>query len=147
MATRSVVSLLWLLTALFLSRVLAQLIQYLSPVTALPEFAAWQGSALPYPLLLSSQLLILLVMVYLTRRCAAGQLERRPRTGQLLGLIGGVYFSGMLLRLLLGLTLYTDHAWFAKPLPAFFHLVLAGYILTLGLYHLSHSPISIQRDV
>jgi hypothetical protein len=27
--------------------------------------------------------------------------------------------------------------WFAKSLPALFHLVLAGFVLTLGHYHLN----------
>jgi hypothetical protein len=32
----------------------------------------------------------------------------------------------------------TSVAWFAKPLPALFHMVLAGYVLTLGHYHRRH---------
>ena len=35
----------------------------------------------------------------------------------------------MFLRLLLGATVLSDVRWFASPLPAFFHLVLATYLL------------------
>lgn len=54
--------LLWGLTALFALRVFAQALQYWAPIDSLPDVAAFQGSNLPYPVLLSSQLLILLLM-------------------------------------------------------------------------------------
>ena len=41
----------------------------------------------------------------------------------------------MLARLLLGFTLLTHVRWFASPLPAFFHLVLAAYVLLFGYVH------------
>lgn len=136
MSARTAARLLWLCTTLFLLRVLAQLVQYLVPLAWLPDFTAWQGSTLAYPLLLSSQLLILLTLGYYARRCAAGRIDPQQRTGRLLIGSGALYFAAMLLRLLLGLTVLSGHAWFDKPLPTFFHLVLAGYILTLGCYHL-----------
>ncbi|MCY4625892.1 MAG: hypothetical protein OXC99_12960 [Chloroflexi bacterium] len=43
------------LTALFVARVLAQALQWVSPVSFLPSFDAWQGSSLPYPALFASQ--------------------------------------------------------------------------------------------
>ena len=52
----------WLLLGLlllFFFRVAAQLIQAYSPVTSLPPFETWQSGALPYPLLVSLQLIIL----------------------------------------------------------------------------------------
>jgi hypothetical protein len=49
--------------------------------------------------------------------------------------LGVLYFGSMSARLVLGLAVFSDVAWFAKPLPALFHLVLAGYVLTLGHYH------------
>jgi hypothetical protein len=41
----------------------------------------------------------------------------------------------MLLRLILGLTLLSSVSWFATPIPAFFHLVLASIVLVIGHYH------------
>jgi len=131
------VALLALFTTLFASRVAAQLVQYASSTRFLPPFEAWQGSGLAYPLLLASQLAILVAMVWGTSAVC-----RRPRArksaGRWLIVLGAVYFSSMALRLVLGLTVLSDLAWFAKPLPALFHLVLAAYVLTLGHYHSWH---------
>ncbi|MDE0207469.1 MAG: hypothetical protein OXP66_15765, partial [Candidatus Tectomicrobia bacterium] len=44
-----------MLTALFVLRVCAQLVQALYPVGWIPEFEAWQSGVLPYPVLLASQ--------------------------------------------------------------------------------------------
>lgn len=126
--------LLGLFTALFALRVAAQLVQYASPTRFLPPFEAWQGSGLAYPVLVASQLTILTAMVWGT-----GAVRRRPRVRKTVGrwliALGAVYFSSMAVRLVLGLTVLSDLAWFAKPLPALFHLVLASYVLTLGRYH------------
>ena len=129
--------LLALFTAMFALRVAAQLVQYASPTRFLPPFEAWQGSGLAYPVLLASQLTILVAMAFGT-----GAVRRRARVrksvGRWLIVLGAVYFSSMSIRLVLGLTVLADLAWFAKPLPALFHLVLAGYVLTLGHYHFWH---------
>jgi hypothetical protein len=129
------VVLLGALTTLFAFRVAAQLVQYASPIGVLPPFEAWQGSRLSYPVLLTSQLLILAAMVWGT-----STVSRRVRSARRIGLwlvtLGSVYFCSMGARLVLGLTILADVAWFAKPLPALFHMVLASYLLTLGHYHL-----------
>jgi hypothetical protein len=128
------VALLVLFTALFALRIAAQLMQYASPTAFLPPFDAWQGSELDYPLLLTSQILILAAMVW-----GAWAVYRRGRVresaGRWLIVLGAVYFAWMSARLVLGFTVLSALAWFAKPLPAVFHLVLAGYVLTFGHYH------------
>jgi hypothetical protein len=48
--------------------------------------------------------------------------------------LGGIYFAFMAFRLFAGLTFLEDHPWFSKSLPAFFHAVLAAFVLTLGHY-------------
>jgi hypothetical protein len=128
------VALLWSLTASFAFRTAAQLVRRVSPVRALPPFDAWQGSSLSYPVLLASQSLILVLMCWLTHG-VSGRVRARRRIGAALLALGGVYFAAMSVRLVLGLTILADVSWFAKPLPALFHLVLAGYLLTLGHYH------------
>ena len=127
--------LLWSLTALFAFRVAAQLVQFASPIPALPAFDAWQGSGLGYPVLLASQLAILSIMIRGSSRVSR-RTRAVPRVGVWLLALGGVYFSAMAVRLVLGLTVLGHMSWFAKPLPALFHLVLAGFVLTLGHYHL-----------
>jgi len=56
----------------------------------------------------------------------------------LLGL-GAIYFAAMAFRLAAGLTFLADSAWFATTLPAIFHVVLAGFVLSLGHYHWSRA--------
>jgi hypothetical protein len=69
--------LLWSLFALFLFRVLAQLIQYVTPVSFLPPFERWQGSGLSYPVLLGSQIAILAVMGWGAIRIGGGVCARQ----------------------------------------------------------------------
>lgn len=127
--------LLWTLLVLFGLRVLAQLVQYTDPVGFLPSFERWQGSGLSYPVLLGSQLVIVAVLACVALRLSRGRLAPRRELGVVLLIVGGVYFGVMALRLVLGLALLTQWPWFAKSLPAFFHMVLAGYILVIGHYH------------
>jgi hypothetical protein len=121
-------------TVLFALRVTAQLVQWLRPTPFLPPFDAWQGSGLDYPVLLTSQLVILGLMGWGIRAVHSGARGRKS-VGRWLIALGVLYFGSMGARLVLGLTVLSDVAWFAKPLPALFHLVLAGYVLTLGHYH------------
>ena len=123
-----------LLVGLFVVRVLAQMIQAVNPTPALPPFEAWHGAVLPYPLLLAAQLLLVLVLARLVWRVRADAIQPRPWHYQLCFLLGGIYFVFMAARLAAGLTVYADHAWFSKTLPAFFHVVLATFILMLGHY-------------
>ncbi len=128
---------MWLsaLLCLFTFRVLAQLLQVIYPVGWLPEFRQWQGSSLSYPLLLASQILIIFVVMIMIRQIGMAALKPNRRVGRRLFILGGVYFIVMLLRLILGLTLLSSVSWFATPIPAFFHLVLASIVLVIGHYH------------
>lgn len=121
---------LWGLTALFALRVAAQPLALIEP--HLPAFDAWHGDVMPYPVLLASQLLILAFMVTLNRACMRGQLVLRPRLAQTLTVLGWLYFSAMLARLALGQVLNPAPAWFDRPLPTLFHLVLSVWLLLLA---------------
>jgi hypothetical protein len=127
---------LWGLTLLFGLRILAQPLSWI--VQALPGFDAWHGGVLPYPALLLSQLAIASTMVIVNLRLARGVLVPRPRLGRGLAWLGSLYFAGMLLRLVLGQTLYPGSSWLDRPLPTLFHLVLAAWLLLLARYHVGH---------
>lgn len=122
------------LVGLFVLRVLAQLIQAVHPIPGLPPFEAWHGAVLPYPLLLATQVLLIVGLVYILRQVRADAIAPRPWQYRVCFLLGGIYFFFMAFRLIGGLTILADHAWFAKSLPAFFHVVLATFILMLGHY-------------
>ena len=126
----------WLvaLAGLFVLRVLAQLIQAVYPVAWLPPFEAWHGAVLPYPLLVAAQCLIIGVLAWIIVRVRAEAITPRRWKVRVCFLFGGVYFGFMAVRLIGGLTVLGDHAWFSKTLPAVFHLVLAAFILLLGHY-------------
>jgi hypothetical protein len=127
---------LWGLTLLFGLRILAQPLSQIVP--ALPGFDAWHGGVLPYPALLLSQLTIAATMVIVNLMLARGMLVPRPRLGRWLTWVGSLYFAGMLLRLVLGQTLYSGSPWLDRPLPSLFHLVLAAWLLLLARYHVRH---------
>lgn len=131
------VTALWVLTILFCLRVAGQLIQVVSPVEWLPPLPAWQGSKLPYTALLTSQLVIVFLMLRVVLRHASGSAEHRPRVGKWLLFWGAIYFLIMVVRLIIGLAGLSGHVWFHKPIPAIFHLVLASFVLLLAAYHLS----------
>lgn len=126
------VFLLWILSLLFMLRVLGQLIQRWFPQAWLPPFDSFQGSGLPYWLLLSVQLLILAAMVRYSRQVQTGRLLAQPRVGTALLWLGSVYMAGSLMRILVGLVVPSAPAWFSTWIPALFHVVLAGYVLTLA---------------
>ena len=134
MSERSCAWALWLLTGLFAFRVAAQPAALVFD-RLLPSFNSWDGGVLPYPVLLVTQLVILGWLAHTAWRFTTGRVTPRPSIGRVALAFGGVYFAVMFLRLLLGATVLSAVRWFASPLPAFFHLVLATYLLVYGYCH------------
>lgn len=129
---------LWALTGLFFLRIVGQPLAGVADVPGLPAFDVWQGSALPYPILLAFQLGIVAWMVRTTRLVAAATVRwRRPLGGWLLA-ASCVYGAIMAARLVLGVTVLREVTWFARPVPTVFHLVLAAYLGIYGHLHLRH---------
>lgn len=124
-----------LLLVLFCGRVSAQLLQAWSPVEALPPFEAWESGALPYWVLVVCQVLIIIVCARVIWRLHRGVTMPSIQTGKVLLAFGGIYAGLMSARLIIGLTMATDHFWFSARLPTFFHLVLAGFVLVYGWFH------------
>ena len=126
----------WMLLLAGLSglRVFAQLIQAIYPLPFIPPFQAWHGAVMPYPVLVVSQFVVVLVMVAVLLRVKADTVVPRRWKYWFCFSLGGLYFSFMAFRLLAGLTFLSNHPWFSKSLPAFFHVVLASFILLFGHY-------------
>lgn len=139
---RGLHALLWTTVLLFAARVAAQALQLLAPVPFLPPFSAFQGSALPYHVLLPAQLALLIAMIYFGFGVQAGQVRRRPSLGRALMVFAAVYFAVMFARLLIGLAQLSDHVWFHAWIPVMFHFVLAGYCVILARYHLGSARLS-----
>lgn len=124
---------LWILTLLFAVRVSAQPLSLVWD--KLPAFSQWQSGALPYGWLLFFQIVILTIMVTTALRYSRGGVRASRRAGQCLLTLGGLYMTAMLVRFALGQSSMQSHDWFDRPLPTVFHLVLAGFVLTAGLFH------------
>jgi hypothetical protein len=129
---------LWVLTGLFTLRVTAQPAALLIEHPLLPRFEAWHNGAVPYGLLVASQIVILAFMVGTSWRVTNGTAQASRRVGLLLLGTGGVYCGSMAMRLALGLNLLAESRWFASWLPTLFHLVLASFLLVVGHYHLRY---------
>jgi len=128
-----------LLTGLFGLRVAGQAVQFWMPQTFLPAFASFQGSALPYSTLLLIQLLILGLMLRTCLRIGGGISVPDRRLGRGLAWFGGLYMAGSVARIAVGLAVPSAPAWFSTWIPALFHLVLAGFVLSAAHFHLHHS--------
>lgn len=129
---------LWLLTALFCTRVVAQPAALLLDTPLIPRFDAWYSGAIPYPQLLAAQVAILGWLGWTAHRV---QMERvRPSfgLGRWLLAFAGLYAAVMMARLVLGLTLLRDVTWFARPVPTVFHLGLAAYLGIYADFHVRH---------
>ncbi|MCK4868126.1 MAG: sterol desaturase family protein, partial [Alphaproteobacteria bacterium] len=123
-----------ILAAAFLFRVFAQLIQSLWPTPALPSFEAWQGSGLPYPVLLASQAAIVAAMGWAIGRRLTGRAVFAPGLHRAVFWLAIVYFVSMAARLLGGLIWLSDVIWFSRPLPAVYHMVLALFLVASVLW-------------
>ena len=134
-ARRRYAAVIGLLLLAFLFRVVSQLVQLWRPVAWLPPFEAWHSGALPYPLLVLAQVLIIVVALWCILRIANGRTRPNPVVGRVLQVLGWIYFGVMVLRLALGLTVLHRIRWFDAPLPSVFHLVLASIVLTLASFH------------
>jgi hypothetical protein len=138
-------ALLWLLSFLFALRVLGQAVQRWLPQAYLPPFNAFQGSGLPYWLLLAAQLVILALMIHVALGVRAESLTAGRRTKAALSWFGWIYMAGSLLRIAIGLALPAAPAWFSAWIPALFHVVLAGFVLTLSSWYRCQDQLPIRR--
>ena len=130
---------LWLLVLLFAFRVIAQPLALVVHHTLLPPFESWHSAALPYRVLLASQVAILAALGWTAWRFTVGEPTPRRALGPAALTLGGLYFTVMLVRLVLGLTMLSAHRWFASPIPTVFHLVLAAFVLVYGHFHYVHA--------
>jgi len=127
---------LTILQTLFLGRVLGQIVAELAAAPWLPSVEHWQSGLLPYPVLLTAQILILMFMSLVTydafRRNGIWHVQKQ-KTKTILRRVAYLYMAAMALRYVLTMALVPDLRWFGHTIPITFHFVLASYILTLGI--------------
>lgn len=126
---------LWLLLGLFTIRVIAQPLALIFDFPYLPDFESWHGGVLPYPVLVVAQLFILTWLVNTARQFTRNTVIPNRNLGLVMLVLASIYFGAMLTRLILGFTILSTNRWFSSHLPAFFHLVLASYLILYGHFH------------
>jgi len=144
---RAYASVLTLLALLFFVRVLAQALAALLPIPFLPTMDEWvlpsappfsTSGYIPYPILLPTQVIILLLQSLVCRDFLRGHgyfVSLRSKTGQILLWLSYLYVSSMLLRYIITMALYPERRGFGHTVPIFLHVGLAAFRFALGLYY------------
>lgn len=128
--------LFWLLTGLFLLRVLGQLLVVCCQVPWLPPMNHWYSGLLAYPFLLPSQLIILTLQLkvnwdWLQQR--GWFAKPHPRLGRVCQGLSYVYASSMIVRYVITMTVFPERRWLGEgTIPIVFHWVLAAYLWLWG---------------
>jgi len=130
---------LWLLSSLFLLRVLGQLLVRRRRPAWLPPTEEWNLS--PYQLLLPAQVAILAVMAWVNIAFSLGHgppVDARPRLGEGVLVFAYVYAGAMAVRYVIRMSRQPDQRWFGGTIPIVFHWVLAAYLYVFGWFHASY---------
>lgn len=134
---------LWTLSALFLMRVLGQVLVVFAGVSWLPPASEWYSGLLPYPLLLPAQVVILALMLRINLQASRNRgylSNRRPRLGRCLLAFAAVYAGVMLVRYGISASLHPERRLLPPGIiPIVFHWVLATYLAVIALAALSGS--------
>ena len=128
-----------LFTALFLMRVLGQVLVRTRQPRWLPPTEQWNLS--PYAVLLPTQVAMLGLMAWIDLDFARARgfwTEPRPAFGVGVLWFTLVYASVMAIRYVVRMTRSPAERWFGGTIPIVFHFVLAGYLLVFGMFHASH---------
>ena len=131
------VTLLWVLFALFVARVVGQILAATIRPRWLPPMARWYSGVMPYRYLLPSQLLIIVLMIAMilgvTRR--SGTLGA-PNVGLGVAVLWAsyVYAVGMVWRSIHRIAQAPERR--GVVIPIVFHFVLAAFLFVYGSWHL-----------
>jgi len=134
---------LWVLAGLFFVRVAGQVLVEFWHVDFLPPSEEWQSGLLPYPVLLLSQIVILIVQAKVCVDFQRGRgitFEPRRRLGQFLRAFGSIYLVAMIARYVIRMARHPEERWFGGCIPIVFHWVLAAFVLTVAFHHLKCAP-------
>jgi uncharacterized protein len=128
-----------LFTALFAVRVAGQLVVLRAAPSWLPPMDRW--NLVPYRLLLPIQLAFLAVMGGISAGLLADSgFLAEPHRGFGLFAIGVslVYAGSMVIRYAVRMRRRPEERWFGGAIPIVFHVVLAAFVFTYGVFHASY---------
>jgi hypothetical protein len=113
------------LTALFVLRVVGQIVVALWAPTWLPPMSQWHF--VPYRILLPIQIVLIAVMIDF---CVDP-----PPFGTIGVALSIVYAASMACRYVIRMVRRPDQRWFGGTIPIVFHFVLASFVFVLGVAH------------
>lgn len=122
------VVLLNVLFALFVARVLGQIVVVLAQPRWLPPMKDWYSGLMAYRYLLPSQIAIIVLMIAMIRQVASGA---PPNQSLAIGVFAfaSVYAIAMIVRFILLRTRHPEYRWYeGGMIPIMFHWVLAGFL-------------------
>jgi len=129
---------LWVFTILLFARVLGQVVVAWSAPRWLPPMEHWQSGLLPYPVLLTGPVGVLILMFWISvdfARSTGSRVEPRPRLGLAPLVWRGLYLAAMMARHVIRMARRPDQRWFGGTIPIIFHCFVAAFQWTFGIYH------------
>ena len=123
---------LWICLVLFACRVTGQILVEFFEVPFLPPSREWFSGIISYPILLVSQIVIILFLAKVATDLTNGTgrfSHPTKRASKNLRLFGSIYLLAMIVRYILRMYIYPEERWTGGCIPIFFHCVLATYVL------------------
>ena len=120
--------LLTILLALFIARVVGQILVVLVQPRWLPPMKDWYSGLMPYRYLLPAQIAIIALMVVMIR-----QVGKPPNRNLAMGVFAfaTAYALAMLVRFVILRRRHPDYRWYeGGMIPILFHWVLAAFLFT-----------------
>lgn len=102
------------------------------PTTGLGEISAWFAGALPWPVLLALQVIVLCASLWVLWAMWTGRPSPQPKLGRVLVWIGWIYLVGATFRFVIGLT--ANESVFNGAQPGLSHMLLAGMVLLFAAH-------------
>jgi len=127
--------LLLFLFCLFLFSVIAPALAGVLNISWLPDLTAWESDRISYSVIITAQIVIILIALRVIHSFWSHRVKPVRQTGIICLVFGGFYFTIMMVRLMNSVFYMIPHPWWDKPLPAFFNIVLATFILVVGHFH------------
>lgn len=126
----SYVTLMAVLFALFVLRVVGQILAATIAPAWLPPMTRWYSGLMPYRYLLPAQILFIVVMIAMMMGVAGGASALGPRAGQWIVWASYVYALGMVVRSIRYATASPEKR--GVLIPIIFHFVLATFLFVYG---------------
>ena len=139
---RRLAPILWVILFIFILRVTGQMLVALGWQGFLPSMEQWHSGIIPYPWLVLSQIIIIILYGKVCLDFSRGKgffVTPRRGLGKGLLILGSIYFGIMIIRYIIRMVFHPEARWFGGTIPIFLHLVLSTFLLIVGNFHWRYS--------